>query len=265
MNDMVNAGASDRAHKSVLLFLQKPAAILKSAKPGRLILARDDERLDAPVADVAALARAGLVLRSESRIALSEKGQTLADQLRQRPGLELRDMSDENAVTPFLVLSNDNESPLAALQARTRQSGSPFLAQPEFDAGERLRSDFTRALLAPRISANWTAAVSAGRRSGDINGVEELSASAFAARQRFEAALACLGPDLSGAAADICCFLKGFEQVEIERKWPKRSAKFMLKAALAVLALHYWPKSSRSQSIRRWGSVDYRPEINAQR
>ena len=113
----------------------------------------------------------------------------------------------------------------------------------------------------PRISANWQASVSVGRRSGEGNGIEDLTASALAARQRVERAVAALGGELGGVATDICCFLKGFEQVEMERKWPKRSAKFMLKAALSVLAMHYWPRSEKSGQTRHWGASDYRPSI----
>jgi hypothetical protein len=164
-----------------------------------------------------------------------------------------------------VVLTNPDESPLAGLQRGTRTGGKPFLSQSEYDAGERIRSDFTRAMLLPRTSANWTASVTSGRRSGESNGVETLTNSALAARQRFDAALAGLGHDLSGAVADICCFLKGFEQVEMERNWPKRSAKFILKAGLAVLALHYWPHAPNSQKMRRWGAPDFRPQIRSGR
>ncbi len=254
-----------RGKKAVLVFIGAGAKISKSSKDGHLDLQSGPDILVVPISDLSGLAATGLIIRNAGQVVLSPAGQELAAQILQRPDLELQELLLSQDQTPTLVLANLDESPLAGLQRGSRTGGRAFLSQSEFEAGERIRSDFTRAMLMPRTSANWTASVSAGRRAGDNNGVETLTNSALSARMRLEAALAGLGQDLSGAVSDICCFLKGFEQVEMERKWPKRSAKFMLKAGLAVLALHYWPQTAHSQKMRRWGTPDYRPEINPQR
>ena len=262
MTSSSEKSAQQRDRKAVISFLQPGAKISKSSRAGHLSLRSGTETLDVPLAVLSSLAVAGLIVRNAQQVVLSPAGQELAAQLRQRPDLELHELLDSQQAMPAIVLRNLEESPLAALQSGARTGGRAFLSQSEYDAGERIRSDFTRAMLLPRTSANWTASVSARRRSGETNGVESLTNSAVAARQRFDAALSGLGPDLSGVVADICCFLKGFEQVEMERKWPKRSAKFMLKAGLAVLSLHYWPQAPQSQKMRRWGAPDYRPQIN---
>lgn len=254
-----------RDQKAVLLFLQSGSKIAKSTKQAHLCLRSGIQTLDVPLTTLSSLAVAGLIVRNAQQVVLSPAGQELAAQLRHRPDLALHEQQPDQNAAPVIVLKNDSESPLTALQSGARTGGRPFLTQSEYDAGERIRSDFTRAMLMPRTSANWTASISVGRRAGDSNGVETLTNSAVAARQRFDAALSGLGQDLSGVIADICCFLKGFEQVEMERKWPKRSAKFMLKAGLAVLSLHYWPQTPQSQKMRRWGAPDYRPEITSQR
>jgi Domain of unknown function (DUF6456) len=159
------------------------------------------------------------------------------------------------------VALNLDESPLASLMRRKGRDGAAFLTIDEFNAGERLRADFTKGMLMQRVSASWSAAVSGGRR-GAHDGLANLTDSAIAARQRLDKAFDAVGPELSGVLTDICCFLKGVEQVERERQWPQRSAKLMLKAGLASLARHYNPQPKPSTGgIRHWGGEGYRPEI----
>jgi hypothetical protein len=116
----------------------------------------------------------------------------------------------------------------------------------------------------PRLGANWEASVASGRRSGSGGGIAGLTDAALAARQRVENAVADVGPELSGVLIDVCCFLKGLEQVEAERRWPVRSAKVVLKTALGALARHYAPPapSGRRKPVLHWGAEDYRPTIS---
>ena len=160
------------------------------------------------------------------------------------------------------VAVNAAESPLAALARRRARDGQPFLAQGEFDAGERLRADYTRGQLVPRLGANWSAVTASGRRGGGAGGVADLTDAALGARQRVDHALDAVGPELAGVLVDVCCFLKGLEQVEMERGWPVRSAKVVLKQALARLARHYDPgRAPRRDRILHWGGEGYRPRI----
>ena len=66
-----------------------------------------------------------------------------------------------------------------------------------------------------------------------------MSDTIVAARQRVRAALDAAGPEFAGLLLDVCCFLKGLEDVERERKWPPRSAKLVLQLGLDRLARHY--------------------------
>lgn len=135
------------------------------------------------------------------------------------------------------VLVDEAESPLGWLRRRKAKDGTRFLSDHAFGAGERLRADFTRGNMMPRVTSNWDAAVASGRRQG---GQEPAYGDiVLAARERVRAALQSVGPELSGVLMDVCCFLKGLEDVERERGWPARSGKVVLSIALHRLAAHY--------------------------
>ncbi|MCB1423268.1 MAG: hypothetical protein KDJ69_12535 [Nitratireductor sp.] len=160
------------------------------------------------------------------------------------------------------VVANHAESPLERLRNRMMANGTPWIDDPAFRAGERLRRDFELAGLQPRISANWVATVASQNRSP--GGSAEISDFAIDAKQRFEAAHAAIGPELSGVAVDVCCFLKGLETVERERGWPPRSAKLMLRTALNILVRHYGLHTAGGKrAMQHWGGEGYRPQIGS--
>lgn len=165
------------------------------------------------------------------------------------------------------VLLNDGESPLAWLARRKDRDGRPFLEPSQVQAGERFRRDVTQAQILQRVTANWEAAIASARRSGEA-GVHVTDA-AIDARRRLGAALDAVGSELAGLLTDVCGLLKGLEVVESERGWPPRSAKIVLRIALARLALHYGLSSeaqgrSSSRTLLHWGAEDYRPEISTE-
>lgn len=137
-----------------------------------------------------------------------------------------------------LLTVNGRESPLASLSRIKGRDGRLFLDPVHVEAGERLRTDFERGQMQPSLGQRWEP-VRIGRQPGGAGGAAEISDSALAARLRLERALLDVGPELSGVLLDVCCFLKGLAEVERERQWPVRSAKLMLRTALAALARHY--------------------------
>lgn len=134
------------------------------------------------------------------------------------------------------TLCDGAESPLGWLRRRRGADGRPLIDEAAFAAGERLRADFTRGQMTPRMGVDWSGA--GGGRCFGAQGLE-FSEQALAARQRLRAALDAVGPELSGVLLDVCCFLKGLEDVERDRRWPVRSAKIILGLGLARLARHY--------------------------
>lgn len=160
---------------------------------------------------------------------------------------------------------NPEESPLAMLYRRKTASGSSFISEDEFLAGERLRADFTRGSLMPSITMRWDTSVKS--RASGSGGMAELTDIALASRVRVERALEAVGPELNGVLVDVCCFLKGLETVERERQWPARSAKMLLKVGLAALHRHYNPQPEKERgggAVLHWGADDYRPRLQPQ-
>lgn len=256
----MKGGATAQKHADRIRSLLRSgrARVESGAAPGMVILTNRQGSIRVEAGALGALARAGQIVRQDGHVGLppvagdSDGGDRTA--------------RDEAVVEVAGVLStvaiNPGESPLGQLARRKDKDGRPFLTAREVQAGERLRGDYTRGRIMPRLGANWEAGLSGGRR-GDANGIADLMDAALAARQRVDHALKAVGPELSGLLVDICCFLKGLETVERERSWPVRSAKVMLKTALGVLARHYHPETAKGQPrVLHWGAEDFRPSLS---
>lgn len=266
--------SNERARGRVIGFLARGAAIATPAAEGRTVLLDGGARgtISAPAGIVAELAREGLVARSGKEICLTASGQAFAkgrDEGTEKHVSSNRELAARTIDTdhgPITVLTNLSESPLGQLMRRKTRDGRPFLSAAEFSAGERLRADYTRGQIMPRMGANWEAKVASGRRSGGAGGMADLTDAALEARRRVDQAIEAVGPELSGVLIDVCCFLKGLELVEAERGWPARSAKIVLKSALGVLSRHYNPPSHKSRPdgsrVLHWGTADYRPTMS---
>ncbi len=190
-----------------------------------------------------------------ARTELAHNGGSLDPFLGQHLALARRDVDTAAGLAPVAV--DDGESPLVWLARRKGRDGRALIEPIQLQAGERLRAEFTRAQLMPRVTSNWSAAV--GRRNsggGDATFTETM----IVAQQHVRRALEAVGPEFSGLLLDVCCFLKGLEDVERERAWPPRSAKIVLQLALDRLARHYGFSSEvrgpAHASIRTWLAPD---------
>ena len=129
------------------------------------------------------------------------------------------------------VTVNAAESPLGWLFARG------MLSRRQYEAGERLRCDWERAQLAPRVTMAWDAAPVARSRGPaaevDLNGAQ------LDAKRRFEEAVANAGGGLSDILWRIVCAGEGMREAETALGWPARAGRLVLTLALDRVADYY--------------------------
>lgn len=168
------------------------------------------------------------------------------------------------------VLVNEAESPLGWLRRRKDKAGAPLITDYQYQAGERLRADFSKAQMTPRVTANWSSPAPSrrSRRLAPPAG-QDLCDDALAAKQRVMRALGAVGPELAGILVDVCCHLIGLGEAEHGQGWPRRSGKVILQLALTRLARHYGlvKETELAAPIRRrlrhWGTDDFKPTLDA--
>jgi hypothetical protein len=124
------------------------------------------------------------------------------------------------------------ESPLGWLFARG------FVSQRQFDAGERLRSDWERAQLAPRVTMAWDSAPVARGRGGAA-GAPDLNGAQIDAKRRFNGAIAHAGTGLADILWRVVCAGEGMREAETALGWPARAGKLVLSFALDRVADYY--------------------------
>jgi len=127
---------------------------------------------------------------------------------------------------------NVTESPLGWLLAHGHVS------RRQFEAGERLRSDWERAELSPRVTMSWDAAPVARGRGGSASGID-LNDAQIDAKRRFDQAVDAAGPGLADILWRIVCAGEGMRDAETALGWPARAGKLVLTLALDRVATYY--------------------------
>ena len=140
--------------------------------------------------------------------------------------------SEHGGVGRRSVTVNLAESPLGWLFARG------LVSRRQYDAGERLRSDWERAQLAPRVTMAWDAAPVARGRGGSPS-QPDLTGAQIDARRRFDAAIASAGPGLADILWRVVCAGEGMRDAECALGWPARAGKLVLSFALDRIATFY--------------------------
>lgn len=130
------------------------------------------------------------------------------------------------------VTINLAESPLGWLFARGH------ISSRQFEAGERLRTDWERGKLPPKVTMSWDAAPVTRSRNASALG-PDLTGTQIDAKRRFEAAVSEAGPGLADILWRIVCAGEGMRQAETALGWPARAGKLVLGIALERVADFY--------------------------
>jgi len=126
------------------------------------------------------------------------------------------------------VTVNLAESPLGWLHAHGH------LDDRLFDAGERLRSDYEIAQIAPGITMRWEPVRIPGT-AGKLSPTERQ----VSARARFDGAIAAAGRGLDDILWRVVCACETLPAAERALEWPARSGKLVLRLALDRVADFY--------------------------
>jgi hypothetical protein len=125
------------------------------------------------------------------------------------------------------VTVNRAESPLSWLRARK------LIDARAYEAGERLRADYERAALAPRVTMRWDAA------RAKSTGASDPTTAQIDARRRFDRALENVGRGLNDILWRVVCANEPLPAAERALGWPTRSGRLVLTLALDRLADAY--------------------------
>lgn len=149
----------------------------------------------------------------------------------------------EEAVAAEGVRHNLAESPLTRLSAPT--DGASFIKPHQREAGERFRRLVQRTQLQARVTMNYAQVPSTGSHA---TGPADISDMAADARRELARLHRLLPRECADVVLDVCGFDKGLQQIEVERGWPRRSAKLVLRIGLDCLAALYGLQESAAGS-----------------
>lgn len=174
---------------------------------------------------------------------LSYKRDNMASPIRYWREMKMRELAERSIEDGYVihnaparktgrrVVVNLAESPLSWLRARK------LVDARQFEAGERLRSDYETAALGPRVTMRWDAAPA--RRGGYPHGGLDPTTAQLAAKQRFDAAVGAAGPGLADILWRVICAGETVPVAEKALGWPARAGRLVLTFALDRVADHY--------------------------
>jgi hypothetical protein len=149
------------------------------------------------------------------------------------------------------------ESPLARLVV----GDNAYLEPHHLEAAERVRKLVERAQLRPRTTMSYAGTPAGGGREG--HRAADIPDMAIDARRVLDDIHRKLPADCVGVVIDVCGWLKGLQEVERDRGWPRRSAKLVLRIGLEEVAQHFgfgpYAVGKNRVSQRSWRDAERPP------
>ena len=127
----------------------------------------------------------------------------------------------------------DDDVLVRLASGRSANDGA-FLAPHHLAAAERFDRLVRQAQVTQRVTMSYDPARIGGQSGRPMQG--ELADSAADARQKLGLLARQVPADCWGVLIDVCGFEKGLQQIETERRWPRRGAKLVLRIGLEQLA-----------------------------
>ena len=143
-----------------------------------------------------------------------------------------RDAKGRPRRTGRSVTVNLAESPLGWLRSRGHVDAR------QCAAGERLRADWEKAQLGPRVTMRWDAPL-LDRGARGAPPAYDPGTAGLSAKARFDGAVAAVGPGLGDVLWRVVCAGEGMREAETALGWPARAGKLVLGLALDRLADFY--------------------------
>lgn len=170
--------------------------------------------------------------------------------------------SDIRAVPGSSARLNINEGPLLKL-SYPRNGVAPFLLPHHLLAAKKIETLVARTQMLQRTTMSYDPArTGQGNKSSGLG--PDLGDNALDARKKLQQCLDRLPPDCASVVMDVCGFQKGLQLIEMERKWPRRSAKLILRIGLDQLCAFFelapTITGKPSNTARHWMGKDARPK-----
>ena len=142
-----------------------------------------------------------------------------------------------------------------------KNGAPPFMLQHHVEAARRVEKLVELAQMRQRTTMSYDPT-----RVGDTSGSScvgpELGERAIDARNALNLCLGKLPSDCADVVLDVCGLQKGLQLVEQERRWPRRSAKMILRVGLEQVAAHFGliasVTGSQSNKPRQWMQHGFR-------
>lgn len=122
-----------------------------------------------------------------------------------------------------------------AVSRLSGQGGAEAFLEPHHtEAAHLVTRLFERAMLRQRVTMSYDPTRVDSRRNS--NGQVELADNVENARQALSSLAKAIPADCWGVLCDVCIYDKGLQEIEAHRRWPRRSAKLVLRIGLEQVA-----------------------------